>query len=51
MKVELLKHDGDEWQCIAWINKAEEYLDIHKIHYGGEKIKYDSMHLEGSAYN
>ena len=51
VKVELPKYDKDERQCIAWINKAEEYLDIHNIHYDGEKIKYASMHLEGSTYN
>ena len=49
MKVELPKYDGDERQCITWINKAEEYLDIHNIHYDDEKIKYASMHLEGNA--
>ena len=38
VKVELPKYDGDERQCIAWINKAEEYLDIHNIHYEGEKL-------------
>ena len=51
VKVELPKYNGDERQCIAWINKAKEYLDIHNIHYEGEKIKYVSMHLEGNAYN
>ena len=51
VKVKLPKYDGDERQCITWINKAEEYLDIHNIHYNDEKIKYASMHLEGSAYN
>ena len=51
VKVELPKYDGDERQCIVWINKAEEYLDIHNIYYDGEKIKYASMHLEGNAYN
>ena len=45
VKVELPKYNGDERQCIAWINKAEEYLDIHNIHYDDEKIKYASMHL------
>ena len=50
-KVELPKYDGDELQCIAWINKAEEYLDIHSIHYEGDKIKYAFMHLEGNTYN
>ena len=51
VKFELPKYNGDERQCIAWINKAEEYLDIHNIHYEGEKIKYASMHLEGNTYN
>ena len=51
VKVELPKYDGDEQQCIAWINKVEVYLDIHNIHYDDKKIKYASMHLEGSAYN
>ena len=51
VKVKWPKYEGDERQCIAWINKAEEYLDIHNIHYEGEKIKYASMHLEGNAYN
>ena len=51
MKVKLPKYDGGEWQCIAWINKAEEYLVIHNIHYDSEKIKYASMHLEGNVYN
>ena len=49
VKVELPKYDGDERQCIVWINKGEEYLDIHNIHYDREKIKYASMHLEGRA--
>ena len=39
VKVKLPKYDEDEWQCIAWINKAEEYLDIYNIHYDDEKIK------------
>ena len=51
VKVELPKYDGDERQCIVWINKVKEYLDIHNIHYEGEKIKYAYMHLEGNAYN
>ena len=50
VKVELPKYDGDELQCIAWINKAEEYLDIHNIDYDDENIKYISMHLEGNTY-
>ena len=51
VKVELPKYDGDKRECIAWINKAEEYLDIHNIHHNSEKIKYASMHLEASDYN
>ena len=51
VKVKLPKYDGDERQCIAWINKSKEYLNIHNIHYEGEKIKYASMHLEGNTYN
>ena len=51
VKVELPKYDGDKRQCIAWINKLEEYLDFYNINYEGEKIKYASMHLEGNAYN
>ena len=38
VKFESPKYD-DERQCIAWINKAEEYLYIHNIHYDDEKIK------------
>ena len=49
--LELPKFDGDEKQCIAWINKAEEYFDIHSIPYDSEKIKYVAMQLEGNAYN
>ena len=51
VKVELPKYERDERQCIAWINKAKEYLDIHNIHYDDKKIKYAFMHLEGNAYN
>ena len=51
VKVESPKYEGHEQQCMPWINKVKEYLDIHNIHYDGEKIKYGSMHLEGSAYN
>ena len=43
VKLELPKFDGDEKQCIAWINKAKEYFDIHNIHYDSEKIKYAAM--------
>ena len=31
VKLELPKFDGDEKQCIAWINKVEEYFNIHNI--------------------
>ena len=48
---ELPKYDGDERQCIAWINKDKEYLDIQNIHYDDEKIEYASMQLKGSTYN
>ena len=51
VKLELPKFDGDEKQCIAWINKTEEYFDIHNIQYDSEKIKYAAMQLEGNAYN
>ena len=43
VKFKLPKYNGDKRQCIAWINKAEEYLDIRNIHYDSEKIKYASM--------
>ena len=40
VKLELPKFDGDEKQCITWINKAKEYFDLHNIPYDNEKIKY-----------
>ena len=43
VKLELFKFDGDEKQCIACINKDDEYFDIHKIPYDDEKIKYVAM--------
>ena len=30
-KIELLKYNGSEDQCVAWLNKAEEYFDIYNI--------------------
>jgi len=36
---------------VAWINKAEEFFCIHKIHSDDDKIKFASMQLEGRAYN
>ena len=51
VKLELPKFNGDEKQCITWINKAEEFFGIHNIHYDNENIKYASMQLEGNAYN
>jgi hypothetical protein len=49
-KIELLKYNGSETQCVAWSNKAGQYLDIYNIKTDEEKIKYASMHLEGEAY-
>jgi hypothetical protein len=51
VKLELSKFDGDEKQSVAWINKAEEYFEIHNVQFDDEKIKYTSMQLEGNAYN
>ena len=50
-KIELSKYNRSEDQCIAWLNKAEEYFDIYNIISDKEKVKYVSMHLEGYAYN
>ena len=50
-KIELLKYNGSEDQCVAWLNKAEEYFDIYNIQSDEEKVKYVSMHMEGYAYN
>ena len=50
-KIELSKYNGNEDQCIAWINKAEEYFDIYNITTDEEKVKYASLHLDGYAYN
>ena len=50
-KIELLKYNGNEDQCVAWLNKAEEYFDIYNIQSNEEKVKYASMHMEGYAYN
>ena len=50
-KIELSKYNGSEDQCIAWLNKVEEYLDIYNIQSDEEKVKYASMHMEGYAYN
>ena len=51
VKLELFKFDGNEKQCIAWINNAKEHFDIHNIPYNSKKIKYAAMQLEGNAYN
>ena len=51
VKLELPKFDGDEKQCIAWINKAEECFDIHHIPYDSEKIKCAAIQLKRNAYN
>ena len=50
-KIELSKYNGSEDQCIAWINKVEEYFDIYNIQSGEKKVKYASIHMEGYAYN
>jgi len=50
-KVELTKYHGDKDQCVAWLNKVEEYFTIYNISTDEEKVKYASMHLEGNAYN
>ena len=46
-KIEFSKYNGSEDQCIAWINKAEEYFDIYNIQSDEENMKYASMHMEG----
>ena len=51
VKLELPKYDGDEKQCITWINKAKEYFDIHNIQYDSDNIKYVAIQLEGNTYN
>ena len=51
VKLELPKFDDDKKQCIPWINKTEEYFDIHNILYDNEKIKYTAMQLDENAYN
>ena len=45
------KSTGNDEQCVAWLNKAEEYFDIYNITIDIEKVKYASMHLENHAYN
>ena len=50
-KIELLKYNGSEDQCVTWLNKAEEYFDIYNIQYDKEKVKYALMYMEGYAYN
>ena len=50
-KIVLSKYNGSEDQCVAWLNKAEEYFDIYNIQSDEEKEKYVSMHMEGYAYN
>ena len=50
-KIELSKYNGSEDQCVAWLNKEEEYFDIYNIQSDEEKVKYVSMHMEGYVYN
>ena len=45
-KIEMSKFSGNDEQCVAWLNKAEEYFDIYNITTDIEKVKYASMHLE-----
>ena len=45
------KCNGSEYQCVAWLNKAEEYFDIYNIQSNEEKVKYASMYMKGYAYN
>ena len=44
------KFSGNDEQCVAWLNKEEEYFDIYNITTDIEKVKYASMHLESHAY-
>ena len=50
-KIELLKYSWSEDQCVSWLNKAKEYVDIYNSQSNEEKVKYASMHMEGYAYN
>ena len=50
-KIELLKYNGSEDQCVAWLNKVEEHFDIYNIQFDEEKVKYASIHMEGYTYN
>ena len=50
-KIELSKYNGSEDECIAWINKAEEYFEIYNIQSDEDKVKYVAMYMEGYAYN
>ena len=49
-KIELSKYNGSEDQCVARLNKANEYFDIYNITSDKEKVKYASMHMEGYTY-
>ena len=49
--MELLQYNGSEDQCIAWLNKVEEYFNIYNIQSDEDKVKCVSMHMEGYAYN
>ena len=50
-KIELSKYNGIEYQCVAWLNKMEDYFNIYNIQSDEEKMKYASMLMEGYAYN
>ena len=49
-KIEFSEYDGSEDQCVSWLNKVE-YFDIYNITSNEEKVKYESIHMEGYAYN
>ena len=51
VKIEFSKYNGSEDQCVAGLNKADEYFGIYNIQSNEEKVKYVSIHMEGYAYN
>ena len=49
--IEMLKYNRSDEQCVAWLNKVQDYFDIYNIMMDEEKVKYVPMHLEGDSYN
>ena len=47
-KIELSKYNGSEDQCVAWLNKEEEYFDIYNIQSDEEKVRTGANGREGS---